>query len=65
MNLALRKVLQSPHNQINDQTKNMKNFKPNPSSKILEEKEDFLRKEGRGKWDEGWLPHLRYPPRNI
>jgi len=43
----------------------MKHFKPNPSSKILEEKEDFLRKEGRGKWDEGWLPHLRYPPRNI
>ena len=43
----------------------MKNFKPNPSSNILEKKEDFLRKEGSGKWDDSWLPHLRYPPRNI
>ena len=41
---STRKVLQSPHNQINDQTKNMKNFKPNPSSKILEEKKIFYGK---------------------
>ena len=43
----------------------MKNFKPNPSSNILEKNEDILGKEVKGKWDEGWLPHLRYPPQNI
>ena len=43
----------------------MKKFNPDTVHHDFDGNDHLSSLKGRGKREESWLPHLRYPPRNI